>query len=193
LIEDCYFDTGDDCIAIKSGKDDDGRKWMIPSENIIVRNCTMKDGHAGVAIGSEITGGCSNVWVENCRMDSPNLVRIIRIKSNPNRGGEVSNVYVRNLDVGVCDLAILGIEMKYWHVDEGPYLPLFHNIHIENVTSQKSKFLLHIDGFQNMNRTKDIYIRNCRFNGVSEKEVNKIVGAANIQYKNVYVNGEKWK
>lgn len=89
LIEDCDFDTGDDCIAIKSGRDEDGRYWNIPSENIIVRHCRMKDGHAGVAIGSEVTGGCRNVWVENCTMDSPELDRIIRIKSNAMRGGEV--------------------------------------------------------------------------------------------------------
>ena len=55
----------------------------FPAKNIIVRECRMKDGHAGVAIGSEITGGCHNVWVENCQMDSPELDRIIRIKSNP--------------------------------------------------------------------------------------------------------------
>ena len=70
----------DDCIAIKSGRDEDGRYWNIPSENIIVRHCRMKDGHAGVAIGSEVTGGCRNVWVENCTMDSPELDHIIRIK-----------------------------------------------------------------------------------------------------------------
>ena len=100
LIEDCDFDTGDDCIAIKSGRDEDGRYWNIPSENIIVRHCRMKDGHAGVAIGSEVTGGCRNVWVENCTMDSPELDRIIRIKSNAIRGGEVENIFVRNIRVG---------------------------------------------------------------------------------------------
>lgn len=192
LIEDCYFDTGDDCIAIKSGKDADGRKWMIPSENIIIRNCVMRDGHAAVAIGSEITGGCSNVWVENCQMDSPNLVRIIRIKSNPNRGGEVKNIYVRNLDVGVCDLAILGIELKYWKVETGLFYPYFHNIYLENITSHKSRYLLHIDGFENRVQAKDIYIKNCQFDGVTEKEINHVVGAENIQYKNVTVNGVKW-
>ena len=57
LIENCTFDTGDDCIAIKSGRNADGRKWNIPSENIIVRNCFMKNGHGGVVIGSEISGG----------------------------------------------------------------------------------------------------------------------------------------
>lgn len=85
----------------------------------------MKDGHAGVAIGSEVTGGCRNVWVENCTMDSPELDRIIRIKSNAMRGGEVENIFIRNIRVGECKESILGFELKYWHVDDGPYLPYF--------------------------------------------------------------------
>ena len=189
LIENCFFDTGDDCIAIKSGKDDDGRKWMIPSENIIVRGCTMRDGHAGVAIGSEITGGCSNVWVEDCKMDSPNLARIIRIKSNPNRGGEVKNVFVRNVEVGTCDLAILGIELKYWNVDEGKYYPYFHNIRFENVTSRKSRYMIHVDGFDNRIQARDIFFTNCRFEGVSQPEVNILEGTGNVRFKNVTING----
>ena len=189
LIENCFFDTGDDCIAIKSGKDDDGRKWMIPSENLIVRGCTMRDGHAGVAIGSEITGGCSNVWVEDCKMDSPNLARIIRIKSNPNRGGEVKNVFVRNVEVGTCDLAILGIELKYWNVNEGKYYPYFHNIRFENVTSRKSRYLMHVDGFEDRVQAKDIFFTNCRFEGVSEAEVNILNGTGKVKFKNVIVNG----
>src|SRR6185295_3725947 len=63
LIENCVFDTGDDCIAIKSGRNNDGRRVNVASENIIVRNCTMKDGHGGVVIGSEISGDCRNVFV----------------------------------------------------------------------------------------------------------------------------------
>ena len=192
LIEDCFFNTGDDCIAIKSGKDDDGRKWMIPSENIIVRGCTMRDGHAGVAIGSEITGGCSNVWVENCKMDSPNLARIIRIKSNPNRGGEVKNVYVRNVEVGTCDLAILGIELKYWNVNEGKYYPYFHHITFENVTSQKSRYLIHVDGFDDRVQAKDISFNNCQFNGVSEPEINILKGTDKVSFKKVTINGKPY-
>ncbi len=193
LIEDCFFNTGDDCIAIKSGKDDDGRRWMIPSENIIVRRCKMRDGHAGVAIGSEITGGCSNVWVEDCQMDSPHLNRIIRIKSNPNRGGVVSNVSVRNVEVGTCDLAILGIELNYWHVDEGKYYPYFHDIRFENVVSQKSRYMLHVEGVGNRTQVRGISFTNCRFEGVQEPEVVKLSGTAPVKYKNVTVNGKPWK
>jgi hypothetical protein len=75
LIEDCLFDTGDDCIAIKSGRNNDGRRVNVPSENIIIRNCVMKDGHGGVVLGSECSGGIRNVFVDDCEMDSPNLDR----------------------------------------------------------------------------------------------------------------------
>ncbi len=193
LIEDCDFDTGDDCIAIKSGRDEDGRYWNIPSENIIVRNCRMKDGHAGVAMGSEITGGCYNVWVENCLMDSPNLSRIIRIKSNAIRGGEVKNVYVRNITVGQCDESILGMEMKYWHVDDGPYPPYFHNIYLENIKSNKSRYLLHLDGFANKIQARDIFIKNCDFQGIIVPEINAVTGVSNIHFENVKVNGKDYK
>ena len=100
LIEGCEFDTGDDCIAIKSGRNNDGRNTPIPSENIIVRNCHMKDGHGGVVMGSEISAGVSNVFVENCTMDSPDLDRVIRIKTNTVRGGYVRDIYIRNIEIG---------------------------------------------------------------------------------------------
>lgn len=190
LIEDCFFDTGDDCIAIKSGKDDDGRRWMVPSENIIIRGCTMRDGHAGVAIGSEITGGCHHVWVYDCKMDSPNLVRIIRIKSNAKRGGEVNDIYVKKIEVGVCDLAILGIELKYWNVDKGEYYPYFHNITLEDISSKKSRYVLHVDGFEDKALARNIMFKNCRFDGVTEQEPCVEQGTSNIKYKKVYVNGK---
>ena len=110
VIEGCYFDTGDDCIAIKSGRNRDGRDGR-PSENIIVRNCRMKNGHGGVVIGSEISGGYRNLFVENCQMDSPLLDRVIRIKTNNCRGGIIENVYVRNVEVGECKEAVLKINL----------------------------------------------------------------------------------
>ena len=113
LIEDCFFNTGDDCIAIKSGRNGDGRIWSMPSENIIVRNCRMQNGHGGVVIGSEISGGYRNLFVEDCEMDSPSLERVIRIKTNDCRGGVIENVYVRNVNVGQCREAVLKINLIY--------------------------------------------------------------------------------
>ena len=99
LIEDCIFHTGDDCIAIKSGRNADGRRANAPSQNIIVRRCVMEDGHGGVVLGSEISAGVRNVFAEDCKMDSPNLDRVLRIKTNTCRGGVTENVYMRNIEV----------------------------------------------------------------------------------------------
>lgn len=192
LIDSCRFDTGDDCIAIKSGRDQDGRRWNMPCENVIVRNCSMKDGHAGVAMGSEITGGVSNVWVEDCVMDSPNLDRIIRIKSNAERGGEVQNIFARNITVGECRQSILGFELQYWYVYDGPYLPYFHNIHLENITSKKSQYVLNLEGFEDKVQARDIVIKNCTFDGVTSPEINHIVGVEDITFENVVVNGKPY-
>lgn len=134
LIEDCYFDTGDDCIAIKSGRNSDGRRVNIPSENIVVRGCEMKDGHGGVVMGSEMSGGVRNVFVENCTMDSPNLDRALRIKSNSVRGGFVENVYMRNVTIGQVGDAVLKINFYYGEKDTGQFTPTVRNIHMENVT-----------------------------------------------------------
>jgi len=73
LIEGCEFNTGDDCIAIKSGRNRDGYDLGIPTENVIIRNCKMLDGHGGVVMGSETSGGVRNVYAYNCEMSSPNL------------------------------------------------------------------------------------------------------------------------
>lgn len=192
LIENCYFNTGDDCIAIKSGRDNDGRAWNIPSENIVIRNNVMKDGHGGVVIGSEISGNCRNVWAENCEMDSPNLDRVIRIKSNAVRGGIVENLYVRNIKVGECAEAVFRVEMKYEKVLDGPNFPVLKNIHLENIECKKSQYGIFIDGFKDRNQVSDIYIKNCIFDGVQKKGLNKIVGAENVVFENVKINGKEF-
>ena len=97
LIKNCFFNNGDDCIAIKSGRNNDGRRVNVPCENIIIQGCKMKNGHGGVSIGSEISGGVRNVFIENDTMDSPLLDRVLRIKTNSIRGGIIENVFMRNI------------------------------------------------------------------------------------------------
>ncbi|WP_417558665.1 glycoside hydrolase family 28 protein [Mesoflavibacter zeaxanthinifaciens] len=135
IIRNCTFNTGDDCIAIKAGRDADGRRVAIKSENILVQNCNMIDGHGGVVIGSEMSAGVSNVFVENCKMNSPNLDRAIRIKTNSRRGGTVDGVYVRNLEVGQVKEAVLKINMHYatYANQTGEFVPTVKNINLENI------------------------------------------------------------
>jgi polygalacturonase len=149
LIEDCEFDTGDDCIAIKSGRNEDGRRLNVPSENIIVRRCRMKEGHGGVTIGSEISGHCRNVFVEDCVMDSPVLDRALRFKNNAARGGVIENVYMRNCQVGQVADAVLSIDYYYEEGQRGAHTPVVRNVEMRNVTSQKSNYALYLRGFPN--------------------------------------------
>lgn len=184
LIEGCEFDTGDDCIAIKSGRNNDGRNTPIPSENIIVRNCHMKDGHGGVVMGSEISAGVSNVFVEDCTMDSPELDRVIRIKTNTVRGGYVRDIYVRNIEVGECKEAVFRIELMYERRDgNGPYMPDIRNIVLENVNSQKSRYGVFIEGREEEIVVSDISFINCDFHNVETPT--RISGSKNIEFKNV--------
>jgi polygalacturonase len=148
LIENCVFDVGDDCVAIKSGRNEDGRRVARPVESIIVRGSTMRDGHAGVAIGSEISGGAKNIFIENNRMDSPNLDRALRIKSNARRGGVIDGVYFRNAVVGRVSEALLTIDFQYEEGPNGDFPPTARNIVIQNVKAEHSPRLFYISGFE---------------------------------------------
>ena len=191
LIENCTFDTGDDCIAIKSGRNQDGRKWNIPSENIIVRGCFMKNGHGGVVIGSEICGGYRKLLVESCRMDSPDLDRVIRIKTSTCRGGLIENVFVRNVTVGQCREAVLRINLQYENREKcnRGYAPTVRNVHLKNVTCEKSKLGVLIIGLDDDKHVYNVSVEDSRFNNVKEDK-NRISGAKDVTFKNLYINGE---
>jgi polygalacturonase len=146
LIEDCVFDTGDDCIAIKSGRNADGRRVGVASENIVVSNCVMKAGHGGVVMGSELSGGIRNVFVENCRMSSPDLERGIRIKTNAMRGGGVENLNVRGLEIGVVR-DLITINFYYEEGENGPFLPVVRDINISDVHCANAERVLDMRGF----------------------------------------------
>jgi polygalacturonase len=185
LIEDTTFDTGDDCIAIKSGRNADGRRLATPSENIIIRNCRMIAGHGGVVIGSEISGGARNVFVEDCVMSSPNLERAIRFKTNSHRGGIIENIHIRNVKVGQVKQAVVLADFFYEEGDTGQFDPILRNVTIENVTAGKAPYPLFLRGYE---RTPigNIKLINCRFEGVTHPSV--ISHVASIEMINVFQN-----
>lgn len=188
LIEDCVFDTGDDCIAIKSGRDADGRRVHVPSENIIIRNCTMKDGHGGVVIGSEISGDCRNVFVEHCRMDSPNLDRALRFKSNARRGGVIEKVFMRDVTIGRVSEAVLTIDFLYDTGAEGAYRPVLRNVSLEHVQSTSSPRVMWIVGFPGVT-IENVSFSDCTFRGVDTAEVMNHAGA--VSFRNVTIEPAK--
>ncbi|HMC01638.1 MAG TPA: glycoside hydrolase family 28 protein, partial [Flavobacteriaceae bacterium] len=189
IIKNCTFNTGDDCIAIKAGRDTDGRRVGIKSENIIVKNCKMIDGHGGVVIGSEMSAGVSNVFVENCTMDSPNLDRAIRIKTNSKRGGIVDGVYVRNLEVGQVKEAVLKVNMFYatYNNQTGDFIPTIQNIFLENVKVKNGGYYgILAKGYE------ESPIKNITLKNVIIEKVDKpydIENVSNLRLIDTYING----
>lgn len=191
LIQNTHFHTGDDCIAIKSGRNNDGRMWNKPSRNIIIRNCVMEDGHGGIVIGSEISGGCKNVYAEDCTMDSPHLDRVLRIKTNNCRGGRIENINMRRVKVGQCKEAVVKINLDY-EPEEPCYRgfePEVRDVNVEDVTCRKSAYGVLIVGRDSVENVSDIRLKDCVFNGIGRENVRITGKTRNVKFDNVMMNG----
>jgi polygalacturonase len=186
LIKDCTFDTGDDCIAIKAGRNRDGRRVGVACENIVIQGCAMKDGHGGVTIGSEMSGNVRNVFVENCRMDSPHLDRALRIKTNSYRGGQVENVVFRNVTIGQVADAVVQVDFYYEEGPGGPFQPVVRNIAVQDVTCKSSKYALYLRGYPTA-PIRDVQLARCTFGRVAEP--NLIENVEGLRAKDVRIGG----
>ena len=154
----------------------------------IVQQTRLVDGHGGVVIGSEMTGGARNIFIEDCVMDSPNLDRALRIKTNSLRGGVVENIFMRNVTIGEVSDAVVRIFFHYEKGDVGEFTPIVRNISVENVTSQKSRYALLLDGYER-SPIQSVSIIDCEFSGVAEGNLLNFV--SDLQLENVYINGIK--
>lgn len=134
-ISDCHINVGDDCITIKSGKDNQGRKYNVPCENLTITNCTMLAGHGGVVIGSEMSGSVRKVVISNCVFDGTD--RGIRIKSTRGRGGIVEDIRVSNIVMRNITQEAITLNTYYTRAPQEPVsekTPIFRNIHFSNIT-----------------------------------------------------------
>ena len=188
LIDNCFFDTGDDCIAIKSGRNNDGRRLNTPTENIIVRNCTMRDGHGGITVGSEISGGVRNLFAHNCTLDSADLWTALRVKNNASRGGKLENFYFRDITIGQVSRAVVEIDFNYEEGAKGGFIPVMRNYVVENLTCTTGNRAVDLQGLDNA-PIYDVSIRNSSFGTVKNKSVVKNVRG--LKLDNVTIGGAK--
>jgi len=188
LIEDCLFDTGDDCIALKSGRNADGRRLAAPVENVIVRRCRMRDGHGGVTIGSEISGGARWIFAERCTMDSPNLDRALRFKNNAMRGGLVEHVYFRDVEVGQLADAVVHCDFLYEEGAAGDFTPVLRDVLVQRVTSSRSQYALYLRGIPG-GVIERVAVEECDFRNVARDNLLEYV--SDLRLSNVLVNGRR--
>ncbi|EHR61492.1 glycoside hydrolase family 28 protein [Saccharomonospora cyanea] len=186
VIRNSSFDNGDDCIAIKSGRNADGRRIGVPSENIVIHDNRMFDGHGGVVIGSEMSGDVRNVFAERNVMDSPRLDRALRIKTNSVRGGTVEGVYFRDNDIPEVADAVIRVNFHYEEGDTGDFTPTVRGLHIENVHSVGGEFALYLRGYERSPVT-DVTIRDSTFSEVTTPMLLEHVRG--LALENVTING----
>lgn len=201
IMTNSWIDAGDDAICIKSGKDEDGRKRGIPSENIIVENCTCYHGHGGFVVGSEMSGGVKNVYVKNCRFSGTDVG--LRFKSTRGRGGVVENIFIE--DVVMNDIATEALLFDLFYggksalealedgdgepstdmvakpVDETT--PQFRNIYVDGVVCRSARRAMLFNGLPEMN-VENVEVRNSVIEAEIGAEINE---STNVLLENVRI------
>ncbi len=167
-IADCYVSVHDDCISIKSGKDEEGRRVGRPSEDILIENCHFGYGHGAITMGSEISGDIRNVTARNCRVDEGNWAPI-RFKSQPSRGGTVENITFENIEVShVRNIFDVNLEWRPGSdrnrvIEYSDPVTQLRNITVRNVHGD-GRTMGHIHGFASDPINKDVFhFENCSF------------------------------
>lgn len=163
----CRFDTGDDCISLKSGRDRDGRMANVPCENVLIENNEFADGHGGIALGSEMSGGIRRVLSVNNRFSSPRLTYALRLKTNARRGGRVEDIILADSVMDHVHGAAVHGTMLYEDGRNGCDLPVFHNITIENIIARGGDYGIFLEAFEEVPIT-GLTLRNIRIEGVTQ-------------------------
>lgn len=200
IIVNSLFDVGDDGICIKSGKDEDGRRRGIPTENVIVENCKVFQGHGGFVVGSEMSGGVKNISVKNCQFLGTDVG--LRFKSTRGRGGIVENIYISDIymyniatDSYLFDLFYGGksasealeesednnVDAKKYEVNE--QTPVFRNIFVKNIVSRNARRAMFFNGLPEM-KISNIHVENVHITAEYGAEVNN---STDIVFKNVHI------
>ncbi|MCL2164735.1 MAG: glycosyl hydrolase family 28 protein, partial [Oscillospiraceae bacterium] len=210
LIEGNIFNTGDDCIAIKCGRDNDAyQDWNMSSNHIIVRNNLMFDGHGGLVAGSEMGGGVEWVFSHNNKYDSPYLYWGLRIKTTSNRGGFVRNIYMKDTEAHALEGGLVKLNF-YYEADSDNRVPSISDIYISNFSTPATGFtappnLGFLTGKQyGSSPINGIHFKDCDFRGFRQspnspnhpnRPVNNVICAVEggITYDNVLIDGEPYQ
>jgi DNA sulfur modification protein DndE len=199
ILEGCNFDTGDDGITIKSGRDEQGRKRGVPTENFIIKNNIVYHAHGGFVIGSEMSGGVRNLYVSDCTFMGSDVG--LRFKTARGRGGLVENIFVSNINMTNIPGEAIIFDMYYAAKDPVPAngsenilpvikaeplndaTPQFSGFYIKNIVCKGAETAILIRGLPEMN-IRNINIENAYI------ESNKgivCIEAENINLKNITV------
>lgn len=200
IIVNSIFDVGDDAICIKSGKDEDGRRRNRPTENVLIDNCKVFQGHGGFVVGSEMSGSVRNISVSNCQFLGTDVG--LRFKSCRGRGGVVENIYIR--DINMFDIATESFLFDLYYggksavesLEDGDTIPVtstilavdettpaFKNIYVKNLVSRNARRAMFFNGLPEM-KIENINVEDVT---ITAKIGAELVESKDIHFKNVKI------
>lgn len=181
LIDRCLFHTGDDSVGIKSGRNSEGRAIGRPAKDIVIRSCLFSSQANGLCIGSEVSGGIENIYMDDVRIE--NVKNAIYFKSNSDRGGYIRNIWANNINVTHASMAVLRIETDFFDYTGGKNPTMFEDIHLSNIKSHLADYYgIYIDG-QDSNPVKGVDIQN--FYSDRVKIPYYVYSSENVTFKSV--------
>jgi len=188
-IKNCRFDTGDDCISLKSGRDNDGRLAHIPCKDVLIEHNEFADGHGGIALGSEMSGGICRVLASENHFSSPNLTYALRLKTNARRGGSVEQIILCDSVMESVHGAAIHGTMLYEDGRNGNDLPTFRDITIENITAHGGDYGIFLEAFPEVPIT-GLTLKNISIDGV--RQPMRSMNWKDAVVENVVINGRKF-
>ena len=199
LIENSIFDVGDDALCMKSGRDVEGRKRGMPTENVIIRGCTVYASHGGFVIGSEMSGGARNIHVSNCSFIGTDIG--LRFKTTRGRGGVVENIFIKDIFMKDIPGEAILFDMYYAAKDPIPLAgekrelpkvefkpvdettPVFKNFYISNVYCNGAEKGIFVRGLPEMH-VKDMVLENMVLQAHKGIDVQE---ASGITFRNIKI------
>ncbi|MDQ6877549.1 MAG: glycosyl hydrolase family 28 protein, partial [Candidatus Dormibacteraeota bacterium] len=188
VIKRCAFDAADDCIAIKSGRDEDGRRVNVPSQNIVIFSCRLRGPSGGLAFGSEMTGGIRNVYAYDLQTDAAGVQYMFHVKSNTKRGGFAERL---RLDTVRADRLSGGwalAQMDY-NGQNGDHSPVFRDWSIGNASGDSDPWVLHLSGRPD-SPIRGVEVHQSVFTNIGDP-INQFSNVSEIQLNDVSVNGRR--
>ncbi|MFE9064706.1 glycoside hydrolase family 28 protein [Streptomyces violaceusniger] len=194
LITDCRFNTNDDCVAVKSGRDEDGHRVGVPSRNIVVRDCRFSGRWGGMTVGSEMSGGVRDIFAENCEINPPDfpgrypVKHALYVKANKKRGGFIDGVHIRNFTGQDVERDIAFVTMAYNGGEDGTLPVSVRNIHMDRMAIDGAQTVLRLVGLDT-DHLRGVHLSRSAFTGILNPD--SIVYTDDLTFRRVNVNGQE--
>ncbi len=194
LITGCRFNTNDDCVAVKSGRDEDGHRVNVPSRNIVVRDCRFSGRWGGMTVGSEMSGGVRDIFAEDCEINPPDfpgrypVKYALYVKANKKRGGSIDGVHIRNFTGQGVERDIAFVTMDYNGGEDGTLPVSVRNIHLDRMEIDGARTVLRLVGLET-DRLRGVHLSRSTFTGIRDPD--SIAHTYDLTFRRVFVNGQE--